>query len=362
MKNIKSYGLGILFSLLFASAFGSTPARADINDIRDSRIISARAGRVNLVTGDARLRRAGSLEWRALTPEDELKGGDTVGVATGRVEILLNPGSYFRAGAGAEFTLAHAELDDLRVELARGSAVVEAMGYGNNDLSITVSTPRSNVRILRTGVYRINAMADGSAELVVLDGRALLGETLVKGGKVARVGASGVEVAKFDKKERDELDLWSRERGKELAKANERLQRRTLNTVFARNSFDNLFGGHGRGFWFYNDQSRCYTFLPFGYGWRSPYGYWYGTGVVFYPNTGGWAWPGQTPGGYNPGTSGGGNPGGGGYPGGGGGGNSGGGGGGFVPARPSSGDVIERTPVAPRSEPRSVDRQPRRDQ
>ncbi|MET0624880.1 MAG: hypothetical protein ABW250_18170 [Pyrinomonadaceae bacterium] len=362
MKNIKSSGLGILFTILFAAGFAPVAARADINDIRDTRVISARAGRVNLITGDARLRRAGSLEWRALTAEDELKSGDTVTVASGRVEILLNPGSYFRAAAGAEFTLAAAELDDLRVELARGSAVVEAMGYGDNDLSITVSTPRSNVRILRTGVYRINASADGTAELAVSDGRALLGETLVKGGKVARVGASGVEVAKFDKKERDELDLWSRDRGKELAKANEKLQRRTLNTVFARNSFENMFGGYSRGFWFFDARARCYTFVPFGYGWRSPYGYWYGTGVIIYPNpNGGWNWPGQTPGGYSPGTNGGGsNPSGGGYPGGGGGG--GGNTGGMVPVRPSSGDVIERTPVAPRTEPRSVDRQPRRDQ
>jgi hypothetical protein len=367
MKNINSSGLGILFALLFASSFGSVAARADINDIRDSRIISARAGRVNLVTGDARLRRAGSLEWRALTVEDELKSGDTVGVATGAVEVLLNPGSYFRAGAGAEFTLAEAELEDLRVELTRGSAVVEAMSYGDTELWLTVSTPRSKVRILRTGIYRINALADGEAELVVLEGRATLDATPVKGGKVARAGASGVEVAKFDKKNRDELDLWSRDRGKELAKANEKLQRHTLNTIFARNSFDDLFFGYSRGVWFFDARTRCYTFLPLGYGWRSPYGYWYGTGVVFYPNPGG-GWggrPGQTPGGYNPpGTNGGGgsNPPGVGFPGSGGG-SSGGTGGGMVPARPSGGGgAIDRTSVAPRTEPRSSDRQPRRDQ
>jgi hypothetical protein len=363
MKNIKTSGSGILFAILFVSAFGSVAARGDINDIRDMRVISARAGRVNLISGDARLRRAGSLEWRALTAEDELKSGDTVGVNTGRVEILLNPGSYFRAGAGAEFMLAEAELDDLRVELARGSAVVEAMGYADSDLSITISTPRSKVRILRTGVYRVNASADGSAELFVSGGRALLGETLVKGGRVARVGASGVEVAKFDKKERDDFDLWSRDRGKELAKANEKIQRRTLNTIFARNSFDNSFGGYSRGFWFFDARARCYTFVPFGYGWRSPYGYWYQTGVILYPGPGsGWGGAGQSPGYYPPGTNGGGgsNPSGGGYPGGGGR-NS--GGGGMVPSRPSSGGGgIDRTPAAPRNEPRSIDSLPRREQ
>ncbi|HEX8286227.1 MAG TPA: FecR domain-containing protein [Pyrinomonadaceae bacterium] len=362
MKNIKTSTLGILFALLFISTVGSTHARADINDIRDSRVISARAGRVNFVSGDVRLRRAASLEWRALAAEDELKGGDTVTVgATGRVEILLNPGSYFRAGAGAEFTLAQAELDDLRVELARGSAVVEAMGYGDDDLAITVATPGATVRILRSGVYRVNALADGAAEVAVFEGRALLGATLVRGGRVARAGASGVELSKLDKKDRDELDLWSRERGRELAKANEKLQRRTLRTVFARNSFDNLFGGYSRGFWFYNDQTRCYTFVPFGYGWRSPYGYWYDTGVVIYPGAGGgWGWPGS-PGNGGTGSGGGSNPPGGTFPGGGGG-NSG-GGGGTTPFRPSGGDVVvDRTPTAPRAEPRSSDRQPRRDQ
>ncbi len=218
------------------------------------------------------------------------------------------------------------------------------------------------MRILRTGIYRINALADGEAELIVSDGRATLDAMLVKGGKTARTGASGVEVAKFDKKNRDELDLWSRDRGKELARANEKLQRRTLNTVFARNSFDNLFG-YSRGVWFFDAQSRCYTFLPYGYGWRSPYGYGYGTGVVLNPNPGGgWGRRGQTPGGYNPsGTNGGGgsNPSGGGYPGGSGGSSN---PGGFVPARPSAGGGVDRAPVAPRNEPRSIDRQQRREQ
>jgi hypothetical protein len=300
MKNIRNSSLGILLTLLFVST-SAVFARGGDNDIRDARVISARAGRVNFVSGDARLRLAGSPDWRRLTADDELKSGDTVGTGAGaRVEILLNPGSYFRAGAGTEFTLAEADLEDLRVELTRGSAVVEATGYGDLDLSITVATPRTTVRIIRSGIYRVNALADGAAEVAVFDGRALVGETLVKGGRLARAGAAGVEVSKFDKKNRDELDLWSRDRGKEMAKANDKLQRRTLNTVFARNGFDSVFGADTRspGFWFYSDRMRCYTFVPFGADWRSPYGYWYGTGVIpyGYPTRG---WPNRAP--YPPG-------------------------------------------------------------
>jgi hypothetical protein len=367
MKKIRNALLGIFSALLFVSAFASaTLAREDdANDVRsDSRVISARAGRVNFVAGDVRLRRADALETRLLTAEDELKSGDTVITgAGGRVEILLNPGSYFRAGAGAEFTLAEADLDDLRVELARGSAVVEATGYRDTELLIEVATPRATVRIIRSGIYRVNALADGAAEVAVYEGRAMVGETLVKGGKVARAGASGVEVSKFDKKNRDELDLWSRDRGKELAKANEKLQRRALRTFFERNRFDDIFGYNRslNGFWFYNDQNRCYTFVPFGGYWRSPYGHWYGTGVApyYYPSR---RWPGQQNPGYTPPGSGG----------------SGGTGGGTTgssgtpvappperdtpryapPVRPSSGDMPSR---GPRMEKSPSDGQPRRD-
>src|SRR6185295_15806201 len=77
------------------------------------------------------------------------------------------------------------------------------------------------------------------------EGRARVGEaltaTIVKSGKVVRVGAAGVEVAKFDKKQRDDLDMWSRERGKDLAKVNDALASRQTNSLLASNGFYDLF-------------------------------------------------------------------------------------------------------------------------
>jgi uncharacterized membrane protein YgcG len=276
MKQFTKTSLLSLMALAFvACAFGV--ARGDARDLR---VISARAGGVNLVTGDVKVRRVTSADWVVLSNADELKSGDTVRTgSTGRVEILLNPGSYFRAGGNTEFTLASADLNELRVELARGSAVVEATGYGNMDLSIDVAVPGAIVKIVRSGVYRINVPTAGPAEVAVNKGRAVVGSTIIKGGKVARLSGNTVEVAKFDKKWRDELDTWSRERGKELARANERLNRNALRTALG--SMDNIFGttyDHS-GFWFFNAGVGCYTFLPFGIGWRSPYGYGYGTGI-----------------------------------------------------------------------------------
>ncbi|MFL6337483.1 MAG: hypothetical protein ACJ754_29635 [Pyrinomonadaceae bacterium] len=301
MKQFRKASLQSLMALAFVATCALGVARADVSDLR---VISARAGGVNLVSGDVKVRRAASADWSVLSTPDELRSGDTVRTGlTGRVEILLNPGSYFRAGGDTEFTLASADLNDLRVELARGSAVVEAMGYGYHatNVSIDVAVPGSLVKILRSGVYRINVPNGAPAEVVVAKGRAAVGSTLIKEEKVALLSGGNVEVTKLDKKWRDDLDLWSRDRGKELARANERVNRRTLDAALSVGNFDNIFGRNDPlGLWYFNASAGCYTFLPFGYGWRSPYGYGYGLGLYWprpdpqgdwvprsYPNTGG---------------------------------------------------------------------------
>jgi hypothetical protein len=366
MKQFRMTSLRTLLTLAFVCACALGVARADTRDLR---VISARAGGVNLVSGDVKVRRAASADWLALSAADELKGGDTVRTGSdGRVEVLLNPGSYFRAGAGTEFTLAGTDLDDLRIELARGSAVVEATGYGDTRIWLEVEMPGARVRIERSGVYRLNAPAGGPWEVAVTEGRAVVAGTLVKGGKVARVSSTGVEVAKFDKKQRDEFDLWSRDRGKELAKANERLSQRALRSAFSMSSFDRTFGdwGSSNGFWFFNSNLRCYTFLPYGYGWRSPYGYGYNTGVYVTPNPSG-----NGPGYVHPTTGGAAsNPGGGTWGGGTSGGSGGAGNGGTVgssPATPRE-SMTPRETMSPRMEPverpmreRPIDPGPRRD-
>ena len=322
MRQFNKTSLLSLLALAFVCTLGLSAARADASDLR---VISARAGGVNLVTGDVRVRREASADWVALSTADELKSGDTVRTGFGgRIEILLNPGSYFRAGANTEFTLASADLNDLRLELARGSAVVEAMGYGydgGTGVAIDVAVPGALVKVVRGGVYRFNAQAGAPSEVAVSNGRALVGGTKIKGGKLARLSGDNVEVFKLDKKLRDDFDQWSRDRGKELAKANERVNRSALRAALSRGSFNSIFGRSGDpfGLWYFNAGAGCYTFLPFGWGWRSPYGFGYDTGLWRPRYDAGTSWrPGYNPpssGGstpYNP-NPGGGSVGGGGY-------------------------------------------------
>ena len=102
-------------------------ASAQAQKGRDARVVSAQAGGVNYVSGSVSVKHKGETTWEALTTEQNLDSGDTARTAAyGRVEVLLNPGSYLRVGENSEFELADSSLDNLRIKMLKGSAVIEA--------------------------------------------------------------------------------------------------------------------------------------------------------------------------------------------------------------------------------------------
>ena len=59
---------------------------------RERYVISARAGGINAITGQARVHGKGDPDWQQLMITDDLRAGDRVRTDfDGRVEILLNP-------------------------------------------------------------------------------------------------------------------------------------------------------------------------------------------------------------------------------------------------------------------------------
>lgn len=269
---------------------------------RDSRLVSARAGAVNSVTGDVTVRRAGRTTWESLLRTDDLRNGDAARTgANSRAEILLNPGSYLRLGANTEFELTDSSLNTLRLKLMRGSAVIEASvpeveakrvgapatptnasvieaaATSSPSFVILIDTPQTQALIIRSGIYRLNVGSE--TEVVVRDGRALVGRdaALIKGGKSATIAQGGtVEVAKLDKSQKDDLDAWSKQRAEQIARVNNRLSARALNTAFANVGWDNFgWGFRPTGLWYWDTFGSSYTYIPF-YSCRSPYGFYYG--------------------------------------------------------------------------------------
>ena len=290
----------VVLSICAAVVLGLGLASLGSAQNREKYVISAKAGGVNSVDGRVTFTRAGKSQ--LLTAQDDLTAGDQVTTgAASQVEVLLNPGSYLRVGENSSFELADNALENLRVRLTKGSAIVEATGLDNTELHINIVTERARILIVRRGVYRINAAAD-STELLVRKGRATVNDNssnIVKGGNEVVFRGGSFVATKLGKKQQDQFDEWSKARANTLAKANERLSARGLNTYLSSfNYFDWAFSAaNPYGFWAFSPFSRCFTFLPFYYGWSSPYGHQYGLYYALYDY-----WPGREccGGGYRP--------------------------------------------------------------
>jgi hypothetical protein len=255
---------------------------------REKYVISAKAGGINAVTGQASMHAKGESDWQQLNITDDLQAGDRVRTAfDGRVEILLNPGSYLRLGGNSEVELSNTTLANLEVRLIRGVAIVEATGVEETQMLINISTPHAKLAIDRQGLYRLNVVPNDATELIVRKGRVILGDTntKIKGGNKVVFSATTVSVAKLTDQEKKleknlPLETWSKDRAETLAKANSRISGRAFRTALASMNDPFLFfGGFRRsGFWYYDSRSSCYTFLPYGYV-SSPYGSGYSTTI-----------------------------------------------------------------------------------
>jgi ferric-dicitrate binding protein FerR (iron transport regulator) len=246
----------------------------------------------------------GDSDWQQLMVTDDLRPGDRVRTDfDGRVEVLLNPGSYLRVGGNSEVEMSNNSLENLELRLIKGTAIVEATGVDDLELNINISTPHTKIAIVRHGLYRVSVVPGDTTELVVRKGRVVLNDnqTKVKGGNKVVFSQTNTSVAKLtkeDKKTEEEIDAWSKERAETLARANRRTTHRMLATAFSMNNdpFRSWRWSRGYGLWFFNAHAGCYTFIPWYYGWRSPYGTSYTTGT-YNP----YAWSGGRGGYSNPG-------------------------------------------------------------
>jgi hypothetical protein len=245
----------------------------------DKYVISAKAGGVNMTQGTVTVATHTGMNG-ILVKGETVAIGDRVSTGQdGRVEILLNPGSYVRLASDTDFEFKSTSLDDLRMLIGKGSAIFEV--YATDEFEVAVETPRGAVNITVSGIYRVDVDANGVGRLSVFEGRAMTGSVRVRSGQQAEIGVAAT-AGKFDKKRTDELATWSKDRSKALARATNSLQRDDV-----RNSLISSYNmGHwgffsSFGLWVY-DPFWGYSFLPFGNQWMSPYGYRFRTSLWRY--------------------------------------------------------------------------------
>ncbi len=276
-RNTFAYVVVVLFLALGCSGVAAQSTRSAA---ADKYLISARAGGVNYIQGAVAIAR-GDGTGGTLIKGDRLEIGDKVSTNdAARAEILLNPGSFMRVGSVSEFEFITTALDDLQIRLKKGNAIFEV--FATDDFRVTVMTPKGRVSMIDSGVYRIDVRPGGDATVAVTEGKAQLGDskaTVVKSGRVGTIGDS-VAIAKFDRGKRDEMDEWSRSRGKDLAKVTASLKQKDIRASLISSFNNNRWGMYDSfGLWIYNPFYGAYSFLPFGNRWYSPYGFGFGYGM-----------------------------------------------------------------------------------
>jgi len=284
MKNLISRVVSVgLVALAFISVASAQQNDAVRSAAGDKYVISAKAGGVNFVEGTvAVIRKSGRSG--LLLKGDTLEIGDRVSTgADGKAEILLNPGSYLRLGGLSAFEFRSTSLDDLQIRLDSGSAIFEV--FATEDFRVTVNSPKTKLALIDSGIYRIDVAADGTGKVAVWKGRAEIGNeaTVVKSGREATLAGSQASIVKFDRDDRDQLEVWSKGRAKELAKISSSLAKNTMRTALMRSYLGrgwNMYGSFG--LWVFDPFTSYHCFLPFGYGWYSPYGYGFGHSIWYY--------------------------------------------------------------------------------
>jgi hypothetical protein len=273
-------------------------------------IVSTKAGVVNYVRGASTVKAATVIPaGRAFST-----GPD------GKVEVLLNPGSYLRLGENTQVILDKVELYDIAVHVVQGSALIESNGF-TRDIPLKVTTGDLNMEIIKDGIY---LFADG--KVVVVDGKIRDAQNGLIYGKGYEVSDDQGYRAQKVKTFTTALELWSQQRDAQIANAN-------LNIAKSLSQTAGVPVGSFLDVWLWYPAFGSFIYMPGGR-YRSPYGYTYGyvTPPGYYSGGGGGRPGGGSSGGNNgntpPANAGNTNPGG-----------VGGGavpGGGFTPAAPSA--------------------------
>lgn len=278
------FSFAVLTALSSTQIFAQADTRRSVSAVSSAYVISAKAGGVNFVEGAVNVARKTGRSG-VLLKGDTLEIGDKVSTgANGKAEILLNPGSFVRLAGNSEFEFTTVALEDLQLKLRSGSAMFEVIT--DNEFTFAVNTPKAKFFVVKTGVYRVDVLSDGTSKIEVWKGKAQIDDayqTEVKGGREAVVNGSQVSVAKFDRDEKDEFEIFSKARAKELAKVNRSLQNRDVRYSLMNSFYRTRWSMYDSyGLWVFNRGFGSYAFLPFGYGWNSPYGYYYNCDIWGY--------------------------------------------------------------------------------
>jgi hypothetical protein len=152
---------------------------------------------------------------------DQIRNGSELRTQDGRAEVLLTPGTFLRMGANSAIRMISNQLEDTRVELLNGSAVLDQGSDTLANTSVTVLYNLDQVHIKKPGRYRFDSeppqvkVETGDADVTTADGKS------VEAGAGYAVALEGKLTArKVLGDSNDGLDSWSSARDHSVADSN----------------------------------------------------------------------------------------------------------------------------------------------
>ncbi len=242
-------------------------------------MISARAGMIHYVEGKVFLGNE-QLDGK-FGNFPQIKENQVVRTEEGRVEVLLTPGVFLRAGENSSFRMITNRLIDTRLEFLTGSAIVESDDM-LKDNSVTIVAKDATVHLRKSGVYRFDA-EPGQLRVFkgAVDVEANNKTFELKEGR--ELGLSGdMAATKFDTKDSDALSRWSYRRAEYVAMANISAAKSLRDGGGYGGYVDGIYNA-GLGYypcvnpraslWAFNPFFGMYTYIPCSGRYASPYGF-----------------------------------------------------------------------------------------
>jgi hypothetical protein len=158
---------------------------------------------------------------------DQMKNGSELRTHEGRAEVLLTPATFLRMGANSAIRMISNELDNTRVELLNGSAVLDQGPDTLANTSVTILYNLDQVHIKKAGRYRFDSeppqvkVESGDADVATADGKS------VEAGAGYAVALEGQLTARKLLSDStlngstDSLDNWDRARDHSVADGNQ---------------------------------------------------------------------------------------------------------------------------------------------
>jgi len=141
MKHISLRLLSFLALGAFAVSFVSAQDRRVASAVGDMYVVSAKAGGVNFIEGKVAIARKNAKSGLLLKGDNVEIGERVLTGENGKAEILLTPGSFLRLNKNSSFQFISTELEDLKLVLTHGSAIMEV--FADEQYVVTVRTPKA---------------------------------------------------------------------------------------------------------------------------------------------------------------------------------------------------------------------------